>query len=199
MVSRATDIPTEPDDSQPPRAAKPLRLFFAAWPPARVAEALHRWALEAARGPAERVLPVENLHLTLAFLGDTHPARVPAAIDAARAVAIAPQTLRLDRTGHWPRSRVVWAGSSETLPALEALVADLRARLTAAGFVLEDREFAAHVTLARQAPRPYDRPLPALDWPIAGFVLACSTTAERGSRYDVVERFGAPATTVNSR
>jgi 2'-5' RNA ligase len=70
---------------------------------------------------------------------------------------------------------------------LALLVSQLHAALKDDGFVLEERPFAAHVTLLRKAgaPRPLP-PLPALDWPVSEFVLVRSS---KGAAYEVVERF----------
>lgn len=169
---------------------KPLRLFFATWPPAGRAAELHAWARSVAAGTAERVLPAENLHLTLAFLGATPPERLRTAVEAARAVMFEPHTVRLDRAGHWARSAVVFAAPAETPPALQALATNLRSGLAAAGFVLEDRAFAPHVTLIRKAVAARDlRPLQPVEWPLAAFVLARSTLTENGSQYEILEEF----------
>jgi len=87
----------------------------------------------------------ENLHLTLAFLGET-----PRARDAAKAVASltdAPFPLALGRSGRF--SDLWWIGV-EPNPALETLAAALNRNLRAAGFALEDRPFRPHVTIARE-------------------------------------------------
>ncbi len=96
----------------------------------------------------------ENLHLTLAFLGDTYAERLSdlaAALDGA-AAAIAPFTLDVGGLGSFgrPRSpRVVWAGIAGPPPALTTLHPRIAAALRACGVPLEARPFAAHVTLGR--------------------------------------------------
>jgi 2'-5' RNA ligase len=178
------------DGASPPRGAEPLRLFFAAWPPDDAAQALHDWACAAA-DCGERVLPAENLHLTLAFLGATPVQRLSAAIRAARRVALTPRAVLIERTGYWPRGRIVWAGPAETPAELQALAANLADQLTTSGFTLEERTFTPHVTLIRNARKSRELPpLPALEWPITEFVLARSTPSKTGSRYEIVKRFG---------
>ena len=96
----------------------------------------------------------ENLHLTLAFLGDTFAARVPgltAALDGA-AGGVAPFDLAIAGLGAFgsPRSpRVIWAGAAPVPPGLTALHERVSAALRACGVPLETRPFAAHVTLGR--------------------------------------------------
>jgi 2'-5' RNA ligase len=169
-----------------------LRLFFAAWPPCHTAQALHSWALKAADTDGARVLPAANLHLTLAFLGETAAARVAAAIDAARRVEFEAHAIEIEHVRYSARSRIVWAAPAKTPAPLAALAAGLAAELAAVGFEFEERAFAAHVTLIRNAHRPRPLPpLPELGWEITEFVLARSTLTETGSQYAVIERFGA--------
>jgi 2'-5' RNA ligase len=54
------------------------------------------------------------------------------------------------------------------------------------GFTLEDRPFAAHVTLVRKANPPKSiPPLPKVEWPAAEFALVRSA----GGKYETVQRF----------
>ena len=153
-----------------------MRLFFAVWPPRETADALHEWS-KVLRGKAT---PAQKIHLTLAFLGDADPQRAAA---AARTVRVRRRQLQLDAARYVKRNQMIWAVASE---APMELVGSLHSSLTRAGFVLEKRPFAAHVTLLRKAPPPDTLPpLPQLDWPIDEFLLVRS----RGPNYEPVERF----------
>jgi 2'-5' RNA ligase len=71
-----------------------------------------------------------------------------------------------------------------------SLAAGLRASLVQAGFALEERPFAAHVTLIRKARRPGAiAPLPGVAWPVDDFLLVSSKTTGKGSVYEPVQRF----------
>lgn len=167
-----------------------LRLFFAAWPLPATAGALHRWAAELGDTIGGRVTRTENLHVTLAFLGTVAADRLPQALEAARRVTGRAHRLPIDVARYRRRSRIVWAAPNETPPDLATLVETLGGSLTAAGFALERRAFAAHVTLIRDAGKPHElAPLPEVDWPIADFALVRSTPSAEGSRYEIVERF----------
>lgn len=101
-----------------------------------------------------------DLHLTLRFLGPLDPealARVEAAADSV--TGLSPVPLCIDRLGHFPRSGVLWAGPSVPGAGLLGLVARLEEALSARGFMLEERPFRAHITLARKVWRP-----PRLTW-----------------------------------
>ena len=98
------------------------------------------------------VMP-ENLHFTLAFLGDVPDGSeepIAAALhDAAR--GLAPSLAQLRGVGAFPsarRPRVVWVGVADPRP-LVTLATRVREALAAAGFRGDDKDFRAHLTLAR--------------------------------------------------
>jgi 2'-5' RNA ligase len=72
---------------------------------------------------------------------------------------------------------------------LKQLAGDLREELLRDGFALEERAFAAHVTLVRKAGAPESLPpLPRLDWPVQEFVLVRSVSSGGTSRYETLQR-----------
>lgn len=166
-----------------------MRLFFAIWPPREVAAALHEWALGAQRAVGGRVTTNAKIHLTLAFLGERTPERAQAATAAAHHVRFAPHCLAIEQAAYRRHNRIVWAGPREVPAALADLAAALRAALAQAGFTLEKRAFAAHVTLLRKARGDVLAPLPAIAWPVTEFVLVHSVLATEGSRYTNLETF----------
>src|SRR6185437_6985863 len=159
------------------------RYFFAVWPPASTAAALEGWAKKL----EGRVTPAEKIHLTLAFMGPVAPEK---ALEAARSVRARAHVLPIDKAQYWKHNRIVWAGPRETPAALAALVDALQRELRQAGYVLDERPFAAHVTLARSAPPPSRElaPLPQVEWPVNELTLVRSTNSPKGSSYEVVER-----------
>jgi len=167
-----------------------VRLFFALWPPAQAARSLYGWAQKAARGTRGRVTRGETIHLTLAFLGEVDEEKLPLVIGAGRGAGGRAHTLPIEQARWWKHNRIVWVGPNETPGPLSSLAADLKDNLLQTGFELETRAFAAHVTLIRKAGEPRELPpLPAIDWPVAEFVLVRSALAKEGSSYTVLERF----------
>jgi 2'-5' RNA ligase len=175
-------------------AADSRRIFFALWPDAEVARALHAVGSEAHALCGGRLTRRETAHLTLAFIGAVPSARVADAAAAAAAVAAAAFEWQVDRLGYWQHNRILWAGG-ESAP-LAALTADLAGRLRDAGFRIERRPFAAHVTLLRNARCRELPPLAApLAWRVREFVLVESVPMPEGSRYDVIDRWPLVKTT----
>lgn len=167
-----------------------LRLFFALWPDDDTRARLAALAMRLFEGCGGRVTRAESIHVTLAFLGAVPAARLPAAEEAAAAIAGTAFRLFLDRVGCWRHNGIAWAGTSAVPGALARLAADLTAALRARGFALDPRPYVPHVTLVRSA---RCRELPAVDpieWRVGDFVLVRSTPAPGGSRYEPMRRWG---------
>jgi 2'-5' RNA ligase len=107
------------------------------------------------RGPGQpRWVRVDDLHLTLRFLGatpDERQAEIAAAL-AAAAAGIAPFRVVLSGGGAFPNAyapRVMWIGIAEGSEHLAGLVGRLNGELAPLGWPAETRPFTPHLTLAR--------------------------------------------------
>jgi len=103
--------------------------------------------------PRVKWVAPENIHLTLAFLGEVPVERVEEIGSALEGVAAVSGAFSCAVKGvGWfgsPRSpRVVWAGIPED-PALMRLQADVAGALRQLGFTPEDRPFHPHLTMGR--------------------------------------------------
>ncbi|MEX0788843.1 MAG: RNA 2',3'-cyclic phosphodiesterase [Anaerolineales bacterium] len=103
---------------------------------------------------AVRWVSAENIHLTLAFLGETPPERI--AVLGGLLGEVASQTtsfpIRVGGIGAFPnvrKPRVIWLGVTEAAGALTALHARLWDGLRALGWVPEEKPFRPHLTLGR--------------------------------------------------
>lgn len=171
-------------DTQPAGA----RIFFALCPDPGVGDSIYKSTRNAVQASGGRPTSRENLHLTLAFLGNVSPdleARVTAlATDTAAEVAAGPFRFDLDDIGYWPGSQVLWYGCRQTPETLRELAMQLRRRLQAARLPPKADKFVPHVTLARWVKNP--GPLPAavrIPWEVREFVLMRSETLAAGVRY----------------
>ena len=136
-----------------------MRLFFAVQLPDAARETM-RPSLEVARRAGEAGVGftrLEQLHLTLAFLGEQPESALGRASAAAEAVRGLPHfELSISGRGAFPgmsRPRVLWLGVGEGAATLTELANELSARLREQGFALEDRAFRPHLTLGRTSPR----------------------------------------------
>lgn len=96
----------------------------------------------------------ENLHLTLAFIGETERVEeIKAAVDA---VKFEPFVIRTGKMGCFNgRSRVVWLGI-EGEDKVKAIAQQLRRNLDQRGIDYAKGKFSPHITLVRQ---PSEMPL----------------------------------------
>ena len=172
-------------------APQPLRLFFALWPEDATRAALAGWSSAIHRQSGGRATRAETIHLTLAFLGDTDPARLPELEAAAARVRPRRFEFVLDEPGCWSHNKIAWAGATHVPEELERLVADLRAALVAAGFRFDPKPFVPHLTLIRKARPGFKLPVLApILWPVREFVLVRSVLRAGGSEYVLQGRWG---------
>ena len=97
-------------------------------------------------GVRGRETPAENMHLTLAFIGDyDDPDHVKSVIDGIR---IRPFDIALSGIGAF--GDLWWAGIEESAP-LQAVVRRLRRALAEEGIPFDRKKFSPHITLIRRA------------------------------------------------
>jgi len=172
-----------------------MRLFFALWPPAEVAQQLAEIARSATDQFEGRPTRQESVHLTLAFLGEVSEERLPLLIQTAQIIRAAPFVLNIDSLGYWHHNHLLWAGNATPCVALGELVNDLQMVLSNAGFAVDgqNRIFTPHITLVRKFPQasaPLTLPVvETICWPCSRFVLVRSKGSESGSSYQIIYDF----------
>lgn len=174
-----------------------MRLFLALELPDDLRLALIDFIDAARRSVADasvRWVPGANLHVTLVFLGEQPPERVPEVLVAARRVAATcpPLDLVLEGSGRFPaprRSRrrsnpAAWVGVSGDTQGLAALAERLRHEL---GLEPDRRPYHPHVTVARIGADDPGVTLPPIGelgrWRAEGVVLFESRQMDGELRY----------------
>lgn len=164
-----------------------MRLFLALWPGPGVRAQLHEWAVAAHAECGGRVLRAQTLHLTLAFLDEVDPARLPVLLALMQRTPLAPFPLTFDHLGYWSDRKIVWAGAPAVPESLVATRDTLLSQWRATGARVVTQSFRPHVTLLRHARRapsdPHPRPLL---WHCDGYVLVHSVRTPRGPHYRVL-------------
>ena len=146
-------------------------------------------------------MPLDNLHLTLRFLGEVN-ARVAHDFDEELAHIEADAfDLQLKGVGHFDSrgmARALWAGVQPS-PALTALQARIEAAAVHVGLAPERRKFHPHVTLARLKGFPLDRlaaymadhgGFSAPPFTVTHFALMSSRMNKDGSVYSAEATYG---------
>ena len=101
-----------------------------------------------------RWTPRANVHLTLQFLGDTDPAKLPEIQEriAAAASNTSPILLALGETGAFPQfraPRILWVGLTGEVRRLVQLQGRIEGSMTALGYEPERRPFTPHISVGR--------------------------------------------------
>ena len=175
-----------------------MRLFIAIPLPPEIAQ--RAFAVLPQAIPALRRVQPENLHVTLAFLGETPESRLPDVAGAAEEAVtdVRPFRLVFDRAGRFPergRPRVVWLGMADGRASVERLGAGLSRALRESALDFEDRPVSPHLTLARvreEATAAEARTVAAavdevavvpLEVNVSAIVVVRSVLSPKGSRY----------------
>ncbi|MEQ9612663.1 MAG: RNA 2',3'-cyclic phosphodiesterase [Gammaproteobacteria bacterium] len=95
-----------------------------------------------------RLVPDENLHVTLKFVGSVEESQLAAIEGVMKQVAAQHSPLSLQSKGMGFFKNSIWVGIEENAQ-LSKLAADLNLACVPLGIVQEDKEFLPHVTVAR--------------------------------------------------
>jgi 2'-5' RNA ligase len=168
-----------------------LRLFLALRLPDEVLDRLVGWQQrELGHVPRTRVVPRENLHATLAFLGHRPAEELGEILGALRAAAEAAEQPLLSLRGYRETRSVGMLTFDDEGERAGALARDLHTRLEALGvYEPERRKWLPHVTVLRFRDRPRLKPeLPVLE-PFAPSDAAAYLSRLRpgGAQYEVLE------------
>lgn len=107
------------------------------------------------KGVKGNYTPVQNLHLTLAFIGETDD---PGAVkDALKNVSVKPFKLSFSDLGAF--GDLIWVGMKGN-QGLSAVARSVRAALDNAGVTYDKKKFVPHVTIIRRASGNWKRAAP---------------------------------------
>ncbi|HEX4680837.1 MAG TPA: RNA 2',3'-cyclic phosphodiesterase [Gaiellaceae bacterium] len=130
-----------------------LRLFCALQLPTETVQELTSWQaanLHAGKQWAGRIVPPENLHVTLAFLGSRPAAELSAIVGALRAAAARAGPIELRPVRYRETGSVGMIVLSDVTGAATVFAEDLTARLERLGaYRSERRPWLPHVTVLR--------------------------------------------------
>ena len=167
------------------------RVFFALWPADAERAALATWQQPLSQLCGGRLIPADNLHNTLVFLGEIEIERLQALQLAAQEVSGAEFQLSFDSARYWGHNHIVYAAPGRVPTQLIELVNGLEQRLRQHHFKFDQRPYKPHVTLMRHA-KWSDSPLPVMQavmWSMRDFALVQSSSGGQGVRYEVLARF----------
>ena len=165
------------------------RVFFALVPDRALQEQLGALASELATRIGGRATRDENIHLTLAFVGNVRQAEIATLEAILDALPRRGFELTLDHAGTWNHAEIAWLGPRTVPDALDDLHNALSAALVEAGYPIDDRPFRPHLTLARRGRRSLGRESgSSLSWRVGGVSLMRSESTGGGVRYRELAR-----------
>jgi len=130
-----------------------MRTFLTLVPDQSTALAIHKWC-ELCWSGLHRRIPVQNYHITLAFLGDTDDRALQRLSEVLDGFDHSSVNLMLNEVGYWSEPGVLWLGSDvvpETLTSLQKKCRQAANRIGARGSA---RQYQPHITLARNVTVP---------------------------------------------
>ena len=101
--------------------------------------------------PGARLVPSEQMHLTIRFIGEVEGALFRDVLERLQELSAAPVSLQIEGVGHFPprgKPRVLWAGVTSSTELL-LLRNKVNSILRQCGIEPETRKYHPHVTLAR--------------------------------------------------
>jgi 2'-5' RNA ligase len=168
-----------------------LRLFVALLLPEEAVSRLVEWQGRELTGrPGVRLVPRENLHVTLAFLGSTPAGEVQPIADAARAAARAGEPPVFEPVRYRETRSVGMIVLSDEERRATTLAERLFDALEGLGlYEREQREWLPHVTVIRFRERPRLAPSMPLLGPVVSSEMAVMMSRLRpsGAQYEVLE------------
>ena len=139
------------------------------------------------QGVTGNYIRAENLHLTLAFIGEY--GNSDAVLDAMGQVEFHPVEIGLDGVGSF--GDLFWVGIKEN-PELVSYVKRLRRELAEHGIPYDKKRFSPHITLIRKASYRNGRLIPVEDAP-KGYMTATRVSlmkSERGKQGMIYTEIG---------
>lgn len=150
--------------------------------------------------PGARRVPMEQLHLTLRFIGEVGEETLKAVRSALAGITGPPFPLTLRGVGHFPpgrHPRVLWVGFDESVSLLK-LQQGVELTLIEAGIPPEERRFSSHLTLARLKETPPSQ-VAALEeryasftagpFPVEEYHLFSSTLTSKGAIHAKIQAY----------
>jgi 2'-5' RNA ligase len=167
-----------------------MRVFVGYPLPAEPADRLAAWAADALALDGARLVPVSNLHLTVAFLGSIAASDAGRVGEVVREAAAGLARPRFVTTGLRATRSVAMVVLRDETGHGTALAELVQARLEASGlYTRERRPWLPHVTVARWKERPpgVRTYVPVMEIVPSEIAVYLSVLRVGGAQYDVLE------------
>ncbi len=162
-------------------------LFFGIFPDSAARRTLAELAQAIARETHGRAPRPERIHLTLFYLGPTLPERIAKVRAVGASIRGQAFDVKLVKIGRWPNN-IIYAAPAEKA-ALTALAGSFALKLIAGMGTGQQKRFAPHVTLVRDAKTGSSASMPPVGWRVDRFALVHSILVPGNTRYEILAEF----------
>jgi len=170
-----------------PPSKNTQRLFFALWPDDKTRKAISVPVKQAAQYHQGKSIHINNIHLTLAFLGNVNQLQRECIEQCVESISMQPFSLCLEHLGIFPRPKVLWLGIKEQPGALTHLATSIEKCACDCGIKLDNKGFNPHVTLMRKVKQLNEFDVDPIHWDVNKFCLVESVSQPEGVEYKVVK------------
>ena len=165
------------------------RLFLALWPNGNERKQIKELQDSIGLSAASPV-KLENLHITLHFLGDVDKSDISMLLLSLENISNRPITLTLDRLGYFSKPNILWLGATHPPDTLTNLVKNTKNRVRSVINNYHQKNFIPHVTLFRKAQHlPEVRDMPHINLKFDSFVLVESVMQPEGVKYSLLQEW----------
>jgi 2'-5' RNA ligase len=177
--------------------AETERVFFALLPPEEIKKHIYNFVTSLATDDTIKIVPKDNYHITLLFLGDINKNIIPEIINKASCIKCPSFDLHLNTTGHFKKSKVLWLGTKSKSLEIEYLLDSLTKNLNSiASLNLPENNynFTPHITIFKKV-FDIDNHLPlktnqiSLTLRVEKFCLVKSIFEDHNFRYEILAEF----------
>ena len=164
-----------------------MRTFLTLVPDQSTALAIHKWC-ELCWPGLQRKIPVQNYHITLAFLGDTDDRALQQLSEILESFKHEPIELNLNDVGYLADPEVLWLGSESVPDSLVLLQKKCRQAANRIGARASAKRYRPHITLARKVVVPPVAALlePEFQFTASSLELWSSVRDSKGARYSTL-------------
>jgi 2'-5' RNA ligase len=162
--------------------------------------------LKPSLGNLVRWVAIENMHLTLIFLGEVKEDFLNKVMEQLTSVVkmVMPFEANINGLGAFPSQRsprIIWIGMDKGKNEVIDLQTKVEKSLKTIGYKPEDRKFHPHLTIGRvksvikDSTKIFDNNYTSRNFPVKSIVLFKSTLRPQGPIYEKLEEFhfGAPS------
>jgi 2'-5' RNA ligase len=172
------------------------RLFLALVLPDDIKQQINNWRALHLETLEQSPVPVDNYHVTLAYIGTVNVEREKILIDNLKKIKADNFTLVINKTDYWPTPKVLHLIPTMTPPRLLDLQRKVNKAIEQIGLPIETRPYRPHLTLYRKiSPDSFEEleddglPEPHTTIEITQFAIYQSISSADGVHYEKMNAF----------